>query len=244
MGVNYLVEINALNDWELCHPISATAYKMLMKLYHIANRERFPERIAVSNRVLMSMVGCSEDSLSRARNQLIQTGRIDYKGQKKATPVYTMHYFSGKNNLGYNSNIAGYRDENPQISGINQGINRGITADINQGINQGYTAGYTGDIYINKNILRENDDIYIRQLAERIAEKNGHAGNQAYINGIIRNIRTSGPDGIQAAERELNRTADKNGALDYQQHTYTEADFGDDFFYDPDRDFLETGCGG
>lgn len=88
MSVNYLIEINALDDWELTHPLSATAYKVMRKLLYLANKERFPEKITVANTVLMSLVGCSEDSLIKARNQLIQAGLLTYKGQKKATPLY------------------------------------------------------------------------------------------------------------------------------------------------------------
>ena len=80
--VNYGFEIDRLNAWELTHPLSANAYKTLCKLLYLANLEHFPRRIQVPNTVLISMVGCSEDSLSRARNQLMQYGLIEYKGQK------------------------------------------------------------------------------------------------------------------------------------------------------------------
>lgn len=41
---------------------------------------------------------------------------------------------------------------------------------------------------------------------------------------------------------DAKRAKDKAApALNYQQHAYTEADFGEDFYYDPDRDFLQGG---
>lgn len=134
MSVNYMIEINGLDDWELTHPLSATAYKVLRKLLYLANKERFPERIPVPNRLLMSMVGCSEDSLIKARNQLIQYGLITYKGQKKLTPLYGINYFS--NNPVYN----------PKIQSYEQGIEQGYE----QGIEQGYEQGIKQGTYINK----------------------------------------------------------------------------------------------
>ena len=125
MSVNYMLEIIGLDDWELTHPLPATAYKLMRKLQYLANKERFPERMNVSNGLLMSMVGCSEDSLIKARNQLIQAGLIQYKGQKKITPLYMIQYFS--NNPAYNSKKSGYEQ------GIKQGYEHGINAGNKHG---------------------------------------------------------------------------------------------------------------
>ena len=125
MSVNYMLEIIGLDDWELTHPLPATAYKLMRKLQYLANKERFPERMNVSNGLLMSMVGCSEDSLIKARNQLIQAGLIQYKGQKKLTPLYMIQYFS--NNPAYNSKKTGYEH------GIKRGYEHGIAPDYEQG---------------------------------------------------------------------------------------------------------------
>ena len=125
MGVNYMLEIIGLDDWELTHPLPATAYKLMRKLQYLANKERFPERMNVSNGLLMSMIGCSEDSLIKARNQLIQAGLIQYKGQKKITPLYMIQYFS--DNPAYNSKKTGYEQ------GIKQGYEQGISAGNEHG---------------------------------------------------------------------------------------------------------------
>ena len=158
MSVNYLIEINALDDWELTHPLSATAYKVLRKLLYLANKERFPERISVSNGVLMSLAGCSEDSLIKARNQLIQYGLISYKGQKKVTPVYMIAYFS--NNPAYNSIISGYE--------------QGIKPGYEQGIKPGYEQGIKPGTYINKIYGEEGEEEGAREAAPA-EEPNGNA---------------------------------------------------------------------
>ncbi len=128
MSVNYLIEIDALDDWELTHPIPATAYKVMRKLQYLACKEQFPERISVPNTVLMSIVGCSEDSLIKARNQLVQVGLIAYDGKKKRTPVYSLRYFS--HNPVYNSKFTSYQH------GLKQGYEQGIKLGYVQGDEQ------------------------------------------------------------------------------------------------------------
>ena len=172
-NVNYLTEINAVDDWELTHPLSANAYKVLRKLLYLANKERFPRRISVPNTVLISLVGCSEDSLIKARNQLIQYGLITYKGQKKMTPVYTINYFS--ENPVYNSEFQGYKQ------GIKQGIEQGIKQGIEQGIKQG--------TYINKIKGDEEDEeesavAYFERCGIAVAPAQYEAIRDFYDQGI------------------------------------------------------------
>ena len=137
MDVNYLIEINGLNDWEFGNPLSATAYKVMCKLLFLANRQRFPEQIRVSNTSLCALVGCSENSLLAARQQLIQRGLIEYKGKKQHTPVYTIRYFS--NNPDYNRNICGIS------GGISGGIDRGIPGGIDGGTGRGRSINRQGN---------------------------------------------------------------------------------------------------
>ena len=163
MGVNYAIEAISLDDWELTHSLSATAYKVMRKLLYLASKERFPERISVSNTVLMSLVGCSEDSLIKARNQLIQAGLITYKGQKKVTPLYMIHYFC----------------ENPVYNHEIQGYERGIEQGYELGIEQGYERGIEQGTYI-KEKEKEEDDV----SAVRYFEKCGIALANAQFDAI------------------------------------------------------------
>lgn len=129
MGADYLTEIVALEDWELTHPLPATAYKVLRKLQWLAHKQGFPERITVPNILLTSLVGCSEDSLIKARNHLIQAGLITYSGQKKKTPAYCLRYFSENH------------DYNTQMQGLRHGFKQGIEHGMEQGIELGYEQG-------------------------------------------------------------------------------------------------------
>lgn len=134
MSVNYLIEINGLDEWELGNPLPATAYKVMRKLLYLANKQRFPEKIKVSNSLLCSLVGCTEKSLITARQTLIQRGLIEYTGKKQHTPVYTILYFSNRSI--YNCN--------------NSSINGGINNSINDGINGGIDGSIDDRRYINK----------------------------------------------------------------------------------------------
>ena len=145
MNVDYITEINGLDDWELGKPLSPTAYKVMRKLLYLAYKEQFPERLKVTNGSLCSMVGCTENSLFAARQQLIQRGLIEYKGGKKAMPTYTILYFSHR--PFYNLNICG----------INGGINRGINGGNMWGLNGGIAGGQDID---EEEDFRDEEDIY------------------------------------------------------------------------------------
>ena len=145
MNVDYITEINGLDDWELGKPLSPTAYKVMRKLLYLAYKEQFPERLRVTNGSLCSMVGCTENSLFAARQQLIQRGLIEYKGAKKAIPIYTILYFSHR--PPYNLNFCG----------INRGISGGYIGGINRGINGGIVGGQDID---EEEELRDEEDIY------------------------------------------------------------------------------------
>lgn len=189
MSVNYLIEINGLDDWELTHPIPATAYKLMRKLQYLANKERFPERITVSNGLLMSMIGCSEDSLIKARNWLIQAGLIAYKGQKKLTPVYTLRYFS--QNPVYNSKLQSYEQ------GIKQGNEQGNGQGIERGNGQGTYINKTMDNETYGNLRRSDEDTATTTYASQEDEPMGSSllHYQSYTNkGLL----------VQERVRELN----------------------------------------
>ena len=159
MSVNYLIEIDALDDWEMTHPLYATAYKVMRKLQYLANKEQFPERISVPNTVLMSIVGCSEDSLIKARNQLVQVGLIAYDGKKKRTPIYSLRYFS--HNPVYNSKFPGYE----------------------QGIKQGYEQGYEQGSYEEEKV-EENAVAYMQRCGVKLQASQYEHLRDFYEQGI------------------------------------------------------------
>lgn len=191
MSVNYLIEIVSLDDWELTHPLTATAYKLMRKLLHLANKERFPRTISVPNSTLISMVGCSEDSLSRARNQLIQEGLIKYKGQKRMRPLYEIQYFSDRTES-RKPDICGLNDNNPKFAGFNAGFPTGFNA--------GFPAGFSAETYINKN-KRET-----REEDTANADYTGDARAMPFADAAFMPRETRELRGIQAFLDQLQRT--------------------------------------
>lgn len=178
MNVNYLIEINALDDWELTHPLSPTAYKLMRKLLYLANKERFPRTISVPNATLIHMVNCSEDSLARARNSLIQEGLIVYKGQKRVRPQYEIQYFTYQR-AKQNPQYADIPGDNPQFAGTPTGFPTGISA----GFTTGFPTGFPADIDINKIKRNTNGE---EDLANENGEEDARAmrGVLAFLTGL------------------------------------------------------------
>ena len=145
MNVNYLIEIIRMDEWEFHHPISATAYKLMHKLYNYANMEQFPEWIEIPNARLTAIVGCTESTLAAARLTLIQKGLIEYKKKgkgKAATCWYRINYFSLRRDY--------YRNNYGNNAGENNGENTGNSTGENNGENAGP--------YINKTIHGEREE--------------------------------------------------------------------------------------
>ena len=157
MNVNYLTEIIRLDEWELTHPLSPTAYKVMRKLYHLANFERFPEWIKVPNPTLMALVGCTETTLATARMTLINMDLIDYKKKGKgkgATLWYRIHYFS-LNPLYNHKNQGNNAGEN---NGESMGNNTGENNGENPGQITNRTKGCTGEILDDEDDLDNDND--------------------------------------------------------------------------------------
>lgn len=81
------------------------------------------------------------------------------------------------------------------------------------------------------------------ELIQYAAELAGGTRNpMLYIGKLISEWEKAGIRDVAAARAEHDRRGTKPDApvpdaLNYQQHAYTEADFGPDFFYDPTRDY-------
>jgi len=161
LPVKYLSELNAFHDWHVTHPVGTTAYALMLALYDLANRERFPDKMALANCILCGRIECSEDSLARARNRLIQAGRIEYSGQKRRTPVYRILYLTV-----YPQNKAQQNpQDNPQYAGY---PGKPLTADYTTGFTADYTtdypADYPADTMIDIDRDTDTDETYGREV--------------------------------------------------------------------------------
>ncbi len=92
--MNYIVEINAFNDWLLSNPLPTGAIALWHALAAINNKAGWAEEFTVANLVLQSMTGLSRQGLDKARNILVQKGLIEYKkGTSNKAGKYKMIWF-------------------------------------------------------------------------------------------------------------------------------------------------------
>lgn len=96
MDIDYASEIRSLDIEEEIYPLSAIAYKLMLKLYHFAELQGFPDRFRLPNSVLEARCGCSENSLNKARQELVNHGLLVYeRGRRRdASPEYAIQYYA------------------------------------------------------------------------------------------------------------------------------------------------------
>ena len=79
--MNYIQEINRFYDWLETNQISDSARILWHGLMHTASRSGWKSEFAVAISVLELKTGLKKDSIIRARNILMQNGRITFKSR-------------------------------------------------------------------------------------------------------------------------------------------------------------------
>ncbi|MGE5631732.1 MAG: DnaD domain-containing protein [Caulobacteraceae bacterium] len=77
--MKYINEINAFNDWLKYNTLPTGEIALWYALMHINNISCWADEFTVANLTLQSLTGLSRQGLDRARNGLIQRGRVKYK---------------------------------------------------------------------------------------------------------------------------------------------------------------------
>jgi len=84
--MNYIKEINSFYDWLETNSVSDSAINLWHGLLHVNNKASnnagWKEEFTVAISTLMVKTSLSKSSIIRARNQLKQLGRIDFKERK------------------------------------------------------------------------------------------------------------------------------------------------------------------
>lgn len=80
--MNYIKEINSFYDWLEINSVSDSAITLWYALMHINNKSGWKGEFTVAISTLMGKTSLSKSSVIRARNQLKQLGRIDFKERK------------------------------------------------------------------------------------------------------------------------------------------------------------------
>ena len=95
MTVNYIAEMNAFFDWVAEAEPSANAQLLWHALMSVANSRGsgsdWPDAFFISNRNLLLRLPYSEDTLARAREELVSLGRITcVPGSRTCRPCYRL----------------------------------------------------------------------------------------------------------------------------------------------------------
>lgn len=89
--MNYIKELNAFYDWLEINSLSTSGIVLWHALMHINNKAGWAKEFTVATSVLCIKTGLAERTISKARNELKQKGRIDWKSRKgNQSAIYTM----------------------------------------------------------------------------------------------------------------------------------------------------------
>lgn len=80
--MNYITEINAFYDWLETNSISDSAINLWHAMMAVNNKTGWKREFTVAISTLEGRTKLSKSSIIRARNQLKQSGRIDFKERK------------------------------------------------------------------------------------------------------------------------------------------------------------------
>ena len=99
--MNYILEINAFEQWTETHYLPIPSQLLWYKLMSICNKAGWSEWVTVGNQRLMATLQMSrEASFIKARDELIKAGLIEYQKGKKGCPnKYRMVSFTFKNEV-------------------------------------------------------------------------------------------------------------------------------------------------
>ena len=99
--LNYILEINAFEQWTETHYLPIPSQLLWYKLMSICNKAGWSEWVTVGNQRLMATLQMSrEASFIKARDELIKAGLIEYQKGKKGCPnKYRMVSFTFKNEV-------------------------------------------------------------------------------------------------------------------------------------------------
>lgn len=86
MKINYLREIVEFERWLEDHALPNTAQLLWHKLMSRCNKLMWPEWFALDNLRLMAIMQVSKNTLVKARDALIEAGRIEMRTGKKGSP--------------------------------------------------------------------------------------------------------------------------------------------------------------
>ncbi len=138
MAINYLAEILAFNEWKEVNPLPASAVALWHELMAVCNKTGWQRQFTVSNGMLQVKAGLSRKQFERARQLLIQKGRIKYKKSGRA-------------------NQAGWYEIIPIVQ---NGQQEGQQQGQQKGQHKGHSWDSEGGTLYKHKLKLENNDVY------------------------------------------------------------------------------------
>lgn len=131
--MNYLIEIREFYDWLELNPLSSSAISLWHALMHINNKAKWIEEFAVSINTLELKTGLKRSSIYRARNQLKQYGRIDFKERNSnLSSIYRVFPFGTQDGTQSGTQTG---TQNDTQSGTQSGTINKLNKTINNNLN-------------------------------------------------------------------------------------------------------------
>ncbi|MFW9970265.1 MAG: hypothetical protein ACFFDF_08705 [Candidatus Odinarchaeota archaeon] len=103
--MNYIKQLNAFYDWRLLNDLSGKEQVLYLTLLHLNNKCGWKNEFNAPNRTLELLCSVDRSALNKLRNNLMQTGLIEYKkGRKGKAGLYKLKcLYMCNNNTGFDT---------------------------------------------------------------------------------------------------------------------------------------------
>lgn len=174
--MDYIRQINAFENWLEYNELGAGPQLLWYKLMAIANKSGWQSELSIANTRLQSMTKTSEKTLINNRNQLIQTGLLQYKkrGRTKAG-LYVL------------SDITGNFPVKTKVNNLTTGkttVDSTVNVKVNPTVNSSVDSTVKPSAYINNTIQDKTKDNHDDEKSPlRVA--NEYWGQNRPLNSVL-----------------------------------------------------------
>ncbi|AXG38006.1 DNA replication protein DnaD [Enterococcus gilvus] len=174
--MDYIRQINAFENWLEYNELGAGPQLLWYKLMAIANKSGWQSELSIANTRLQSMTKTSEKTLINNRNQLIQTGLLQYKkrGRTKAG-LYVL------------SDITGNFPVKTKVNNFTTGkttVDSTVNVKVNPTVNSSVDSTVKPSAYINNTIQDKTKDNHDDEKSPlRVA--NEYWGQNRPLNSVL-----------------------------------------------------------
>lgn len=162
--MDYIRQINAFENWNEYNEIGPGAQLLWYKLMRVANLSGWQNELSISNTRLQSMTKSSEKTLINNRNQLIQSGLLQYKkrGRTKAGIYIITDISTGKApvNIPTTGNI-------PVDTSVDCSVDSTVNSSVVSSVDP---SAYIKETKLNKTKpnIHDDDGVYPAELIQRL----------------------------------------------------------------------------